>query len=394
MSDVVIAGAVRTPIGKFQGSLSCLRAPDLGAVVLREALSRCDLEGARVDEVIMGCVLPAGLGQNPARQAAIAGGIPADVGALTLNMVCGSGLRSVTLAASMIQCGERSVVLAGGMESMTNAPYIVPGARSGLRMGHASLVDVMIRDGLWDVYSDSHMGLLAESVAETYDITKEEQDKFAYDSHRKAVYAQEQGFFESELVPVRVPDERHRPATFFETDEGPRSDTSYEKIAGLPPAFRKNGIVTVGNVSQISDGASAMVVLSRQAAEELDVRPLARITGYVCVAVEPKWYTMAPVKAVQLLVDRIGKSVGDIDLFEINEAFAVQALAVARELGITPDRLNVYGGAIALGHPIGCSGARILTTLVYALRERELRRGIAALCLGGGGAVAVSIETE
>jgi len=391
--DIVIISAVRTPVGKFQGSLSDLSATQLGAIVVREAVKRAQIEDLnQVDECIMGNVVSAGLGQNPARQAAIYGGLPPSVGAMTINKVCGSGLKAVALAAQAIQTGNSELVVAGGMESMTNAPYLLPQARKGYRLGNAQIVDSMIQDGLWDVYNNYHMGNTGENVAEKYHITREEQDEFALNSHRKAVSAIKECRFKSQIVPVEVPGKKKGETILFDKDESPREDATIEALRALKPAFKKDGTVTAGNAPGVNDGAAAVVVTSRQRAGALGVKPLARIVAQATSGVDPKWVMMAPVDAVRQIWKKTGWKNEDVDLYELNEAFSVQALAVARELGLDPQKLNVNGGAVALGHPIGASGARVLVTLLYEMIRRDVHKGIAALCLGGGNAVAMAIE--
>ena len=388
---VVLSAAARTPIGRFQGGLAPLKATELGAVAVREALKRAELDGENVDEVIMGCVLPAGQGQNPARQASIYGGVPNTVSAMTINKVCGSGLRAVSMAAQFIKAGDSQVVVAGGMESMSNAPYALPTARSGMRMGHQQAVDLMIWDGLWDVYNDYHMGMTGELVAEKYGITREEQDTYAANSHTKAIQAMESGRFDREIVPVEI--KGRKGTTTIDQDEGPRADTSVEVLSKLRPAFKRDGgTVTAGNAPSVNDGAAALVVAGEKRATELGLKTWYEVEAYATGAREPEWVMMAPVKAVRNLLAKTGSTIGDFDLIELNEAFSVQAIAVMRELEADPDRVNVNGGAVALGHPIGCSGARILTTLMYAMEDRGAERGLAALCLGGGDAVALSIR--
>jgi acetyl-CoA C-acetyltransferase len=391
MIDVVIASAVRTPIGRFQGALSDLSAPQLGTHVIREAVARAGIGPDAVQETIMGCVLTAGIGQAPARQAARGAGIPDQTSALTVNKVCGSGLKAVVLAAQAIKCGDADVVVAGGMESMTNAPYLLPSARAGMRLGHAKVVDSMIGDGLWDPYYDMHMGLTAEAVCQEYSVDRRAQDEWAVESHRRAVAAQKEGRFKHEIAPIEMKPCKGDP-WLFDTDEGPRADATLEGLAKLRPAFDKNGFVTAGNASTINDGAAALVVMSAEKAKALKVEPLARITGYATGGTDPKWVMMAPIEAVKNLEARTGQQVGGFDLVELNEAFAAQCVAVNRLWKTDAARVNVNGGGIALGHPIGASGARILTTLIHALRGRGGRRGLATLCLGGGGAVAVSVE--
>src|SRR5580658_6399862 len=391
--DVVIISGCRTPVGKFQGSLSDFTAPQLGAVAVREAVKRSGVEVAKVDECIMGNVVSAGLGQNPARQAAIFGGLDPSVGAMTINKVCGSGLKSVALAAQAIQTGNSSIVVAGGMESMTNAPYLLPQARKGYRLGNAQVVDSMVNDGLWDIYNDYHMGITGENVAEKYGITREEQDQFAVNSHRKAVAAIKECRFKSQIVPVEIPAKKKGAApTIFDKDESPREDTTIEVLRALKPAFKKDGTVTAGNAPGVNDGAAAVVVTSGSRAKELGAQPMVRIIAQATSGVEPKWVMMAPVDAIKKIYEKTGWKKDDVDLFELNEAFSVQALGVMRELGLDPNRVNVNGGAVAIGHPIGASGARVLVTLIYEMTRRNAKRGVAALCLGGGNAVAMAVE--
>ncbi len=390
--DVVIIAGVRTPVGKFQGSLSEITAPKLGALVVREAVKRAGIDPGVVNECIMGNVVSAGLGQNPARQAAIYGGLPPSVGAMTINKVCGSGLKSVALAAQAIQTGNSEVVVAGGMESMTNAPYLLPNARKGFRLGNVTMLDSMINDGLWDVYNDYHMGNTGENVAEKYHITREEQDEFAANSHRKAMSAIKECRFKAQIVPVEVPGKKKGETVLFEKDEGPREDTSAEALRALKPAFKKDGTVTAGNAPSVNDGAAAMVVTSARTAEKLGAKPMARIVAQATSGVDPKWVMMAPVDAVRQLWKKTGWDKDEVDLYEINEAFSVAAIAVTRELGLNLDKVNVNGGAVALGHPIGATGARILVTLLYEMIRRDVKKGIAALCLGGGNAVGLAIE--
>jgi len=392
-NDVVIISGCRTPIGKFQGSLSDMRAPEIGAVVVREAVKRAGIDAKLVDECIMGNVVSAGLGQNPARQAAIFGGLAPEVGAMTINKVCGSGLKSVALAAQAIETGNSSIVVAGGMESMTNAPYLLPNARKGYRLGNGQLVDSMVNDGLWDIYNDYHMGITGENVAEKYGITREEQDEFAVNSHRKAIAAQKECRFKAQIVPVELPAKKKGAApVIFDKDEGPREDTTVETLRALKPAFKKDGTVTAGNAPGVNDGAAAVVVTSAARAAELGAKPMVRIVAQSYSGVEPKWVMMAPVGAVQKIWQKTGWKKDEVDLYELNEAFSVQALGVMRELGLDMDRVNVNGGAVALGHPIGASGARVLVTLIYEMIRRDVHRGIAALCLGGGNAVAMAVE--
>jgi acetyl-CoA C-acetyltransferase len=391
--DVVILSGCRTPVGKFQGSLSDLSAPQLGAIVVREAVRRAGIEPAQVDECIMGNVVSAGLGQNPARQAAIFAGLSPATGAMTINKVCGSGLKSVALAAQAVETGNSSIVVAGGMESMTNAPYLLPQARRGYRLGNAQIVDSMVHDGLWDVYNDYHMGITGENVAEKYGIARQEQDEFAVNSHRKAVAAIKECRFKSQIVPVEIPAKKKgAPAAIFDKDEGPREDTTLEILRSLKPAFKKDGTVTAGNAPGVNDGAAAVVVTSAQRAQQLGAQPMVRIVAQATSGVEPKWVMMAPVGAVRRIWEKTGWKNEDVDLYELNEAFSVQALGVMRELSLNPDKVNVNGGAVAIGHPIGASGARILVTLIYEMIRRDVKRGIAALCLGGGNAVAMAVE--
>ena len=391
--DVVIISGCRTPVGKFQGSLSDLSAPQLGAIVVREAVKRAELDATQVDECIMGNVVSAGLGQNPARQAAIFGGLAPAVGAMTINKVCGSGLKAVALAAQAVQTGNSSVVVAGGMESMTNAPYLLPQARKGYRLGNAQVVDSMVHDGLWDIYNNYHMGITGENVAEKYGITRQEQDEFALNSHRKALAAIRECRFKSQIVTVEIPAKKKGAApVLFEKDEGPREDTTIEVLRSLKPAFKKDGTVTAGNAPGVNDGAAAVVVTSAKRAKELDRAPMVRIVAQATSGVEPKWVMMAPVDAVRQIWEKTGWKNEDVDLYELNEAFSVQALGVIRELGLDLNKVNVNGGAVAIGHPIGASGARVLVTLIYEMIRRDARRGIAALCLGGGNAVAMAVE--
>ena len=388
----VILSAVRTPIGKFLGGLAPLSATELGAKAIAEALRRAGIDPQQVDEAIMGNVVQAGLGQNPARQAALRGGLNSRVAAMTINKVCGSGLKAVALAAQGVMLGESELVVAGGMESMSNCPYLLKGARSGYRLGNQEVLDSMIVDGLWDVYGNYHMGQTAEFVAEKYAISREEQDKFALDSHRKAVRAIKSCFFADQIVPVEIPQKKGE-AVVIKTDESPREDTSMEALAKLRPAFKKDGTVTAGNAPGTNDGAAALIITSERTAARLGKQPMARIVAQAVSGVEPKWVMMAPVEAVEKLLHKAGWDRDkDVDLYELNEAFAVAAIAVTRELRLNPEKVNVNGGAVALGHPIGASGARVLVTLLYELRRRNLKRGVAALCLGGGNAVALAVE--
>ena len=391
--DVVIISGCRTAVGKFQGSLSEFSAPQLGAIVVREAVKRGGVDPALVDECIMGNVISAGLGQNPARQAAIFGGLSPATGAMTINKVCGSGLKAVALAAQAVQTGNSSLVVAGGMESMTNAPYLLPQARKGYRLGNAQIVDSMVNDGLWDIYNNYHMGITGENVAEKYGIKREEQDEFALNSHRKALAAIRECRFKSQVVPVEIPAKKKgEPPTVFDKDESPREDTTIEVLRSLKPAFKKDGTVTAGNAPGVNDGAAALVVTSAQRAKELGAQPMVRIVAQATSGVEPQWVMMAPVGAVRKIWEKTGWKNEDVDLYELNEAFSVQALGVMRELGLDPNRVNVNGGAVAIGHPIGASGARVLVTLMYEMIRRNAKRGIAALCLGGGNAVAMAVE--
>ena len=392
METPVILSAVRTPVGRFQGGLASFSAPELGAKVVAEAARRAGLDPKQIDEAILGNVIQAGLGQNPARQAALKGGCDPRVAALTINKVCGSGLKAVALAAQAVQLGESEIVVAGGMESMTNAPYLLPQARSGYRLGDGKLIDSMIHDGLWDSYEDFHMGMTGELVAEKYDISRQEQDRFAVESHQKAIRARKSCFFEAQILPIEVPQKKGE-LIVIKYDESPREETSMEALAKLKPAFKKDGTVTAGNAPGTNDGAAALIVTSERNAQRLGKQPLARIVAQAVSGVEPKWVMMAPVEAVEKLLAKTGWDRDkDVDLIELNEAFAVAAIAVTRELKLNPDKVNVNGGAVAIGHPIGASGARILVTLLYELQRRNLKRGIAALCLGGGNAVAVAVE--
>jgi len=393
MEEIVIVSGVRTPVGKFQGALSDLSATQLGAIAVREAVRRANLDPAVVDECIMGNVVSAGLGQNPARQAALHGGLAPAVGAMTINKVCGSGLKAVALAAQAIQTGNSEIVVAGGMESMTNAPYLLPQARSGFRMGNATAVDSMVNDGLWDSFNNYHMGQTAENVAEKYRISREEQDEYAVQSHRKAAEAWRECRFKSQVVPVEIPAKKKGQApTLLERDESIREDTSIEVLRALKPAFKKDGTVTAGNAPSVNDAAAALVVMSAAKAKSLGLEPLARIRAQATSGVEPEWVMMAPVTGVQKVLTKAGWTAESVDLFELNEAFAVQAIAVTRELGIPFEKVNVNGGAVAIGHPIGASGARVLVTLIYEMMRRDVHRGVAALCLGGGNSVAMAIE--
>ena len=402
MNDAVIVSAVRTPTGKFLGGLKTLAATDLGALVVREAVRRAGIDPASVDECIMGNVVGAGLGQAPARQAALRGGLSDHVAALTINKVCGSGLKAVMLAAQGIAVGDIEIAVAGGMESMSNAPYLLRGARDGLRMGHQELLDSMVTDGLWCSFEQCNMGTAAELVAADYSVSRGEQDEYASSSHRKAAEAMAEGRFTAETLPVEVPQRRAgsggaSPAgpagtIVVDRDESVRSDTTTQALAALRPAFQKGGSVTAGNAPPVNDGASALVVMSAARASRLNLTPMARIVGQATSGLAPKYLLMTPVDAVRRLSQKIGWPLDQIDLFELNEAFSVQAIAVLRDLGIDPQKVNVNGGAVALGHAIGSSGARILTTLLYALEQRKLKRGVATLCLGGGNGVALAVE--
>jgi acetyl-CoA C-acetyltransferase len=391
-NKAVIIEGVRTPIGRFQGGLASIPAPKLGATVIKAVIERTGLDPAKVDEVLMGNVVQAGLGQNPARQAAIHGGVPTSVSAMTVNKVCGSGLKCVALAAQTIKAGDAHCVIAGGMENMSRIPYALFKGRDGHRLGHGQLTDLMIHDGLWDVYNDFHMGMTAELVVDKYQVARERQDEFAAASHQKAAAAWEAGKFTREVVPVEVPQRKGDPVVVAQ-DEGPRADASPAGMAKLRPAFKRDGgSVTAGNASSINDGAAALLVTSEEFAEANRLPVRAIIEGYATGAVDPQWVMMAPVGAVKNLLAKTGKSLADYDLFELNEAFAAQSLAVMDELGLDPEKVNVNGGGISLGHPIGCSGARILVTLLHAMEDHKVKHGIAALCLGGGDAVALAIS--
>jgi acetyl-CoA C-acetyltransferase len=389
--EVVIVSAARTAIGRFQGTLSTIPAPKLGGVAIAAAVERAGIEGEMVDEVLMGNVVSAGVGQAPARQAAIKAGLPPTVGATTLNKVCASGLKTVVLAMQAIKSGDAEIIVAGGMENMSAGPYLLPQARFGYRLGDGKIIDATVHDGLWCALEDWHMGMAAEFIAEEYKITRQELDEYSLKSHQKAIGAIDEGKFKEEIVPVILPQRKGEPIA-FDTDEAPRRDTSLEVLTKLRPVFKDDGIVTAGNSPGITDGAAALVVMSAKKAKELGLEPLARITGYAQAAVEPKWLFIAPAYAIRRLLEKTGYKLDDFDLMEINEAFAAQILADGKELGWDWEKVNVHGGAIALGHPIGCSGARILVTLLYAMKEREARVGLACLCLGGGEAVAMSME--
>jgi acetyl-CoA C-acetyltransferase len=391
MKDVVIVAAVRTPVGKFQGALAEMTAVQLGALVVREAVKRAGIEAASVDECLMGCVLPAGLGQNPARQAALQGGLPDTVSALTINMVCGSGLKAVSLAAQAVMAGDAEIVVAGGMESMSNAPYLLPQGRKGFRMGDSVVVDSMVKDGLWCACEDYHMGITGENVAEKHSITRAEQDAYALASHKKAAAAWAEGRFDAEVVPVPVPGKKGA-VTMFARDESVREDASLEALAALRPAFKKDGTVTAGNAPGVNDAAAAVVVMSAERAAGLGLKPLVTIKAQATSGVAPKWVMLAPVTGVQKVLKRAGWQRDEVDLFELNEAFSVQAIGVMKELGLDAAKVNVNGGAVAIGHPIGASGARVLVTLIYEMMRRDVHKGVAALCLGGGNSVALAVE--
>jgi len=388
VSDAYIVSAVRTPIGKFMGGLSSFPSPALGSLAVREAVRRADVVPAAVDEVFMGCVLQAGLGQNPARQAALRGGLPDAVGAVTINKVCGSGLKSIIFGVQAIRTGDADVIVAGGMESMTNAPYLLPDARKGSRLGHGRTIDVMVQDGLWDAFNDFHMGTSCELVAERFKVTRAEMDAYSAESHKRAVAATKAGKFKAEILPLVVPAEQ----SSIEKDEGPREDSTVEKLGKLKPAFRPDGIVTAGNASQISDGAAAVVLMSERALKEHKATPLARVTGYATAGVDPKWVLVSTIDAVRKFDTKNPWKAADADLVEINEAFAASTIAGIRDLKLDPAKVNVNGGGIALGHPIGASGARIVVTLLNALADRKQRRGVATLCMGGGNGLALGIE--
>ena len=391
MDTAIIAGALRTPIGRFQGALKSLSAIDLGASVVKALVEKYALPAAQVEEIIMGNVVSAGLGQNPARQVGLRSGLPAGVAALTINKVCGSGLKAVALAAQAIQLDEAQLVIAGGMESMSNAPYLLPAAREGMRLGHGKVLDAMIQDGLWEAFEDYHMGNTGELVAEKYRIARRRQDEFALNSHRKAIAAAREGKFSNELVPIMIPKKKEEPV-WVTVDESPREDASLEQLSRLKPVFKKDGTVTAGNAPGTNDGAAAVIVTSPAKAKELGLEPMARIVGQAVSGVEPRDVMMAPVTAVEKLLTKTGWERDAVDLYEINEAFSVQAIAVIEQLRLDPQKVNVNGGSVALGHPIGCSGARILVTLLHEMARRSVRRGIAALCLGGGNAVAMAVE--
>ncbi|MBD0371222.1 MAG: acetyl-CoA C-acetyltransferase [Pyrinomonadaceae bacterium] len=389
--EAVIISAARTPTGKFQGALKGFKATELGAMVVREAVRRAGVRPKEVDEVIMGCVIQAGLGQNPARQAALKGDIPFGVSAVTINKVCGSGLKAVMMAAQGIQLGDSDVVVAGGMESMSNAPYLIPNAREGYRLGNGVLVDAMIHDGLWCAFENYHMGNTGEVVAERYNVTRQEQDEYAFNSHRKAAAAIKEGRFKDEILAVEIPQKKGAPV-IFDTDEPVRLDASIEALGKLKPAFKEGGTVTAGNAPGVNDGASALVVTSLDRAREMNVEPLARIAAQATSGIQPELVMMAPVEAIRRVLKKAGWTLDEVDLIELNEAFSVQAIAIIRELELDPKKVNVNGGAVALGHAIGQSGSRVLTTMLYEMKRRNVHRGLAALCLGGGNAVAMAVE--
>ena len=393
LRDSVIVSAVRLPTGNFLGSLKRFSAPQLGALAVREAVQRAGIDVAQVDECILGNVISAGLGQNPARQAALKGGLPDSVAAMTINKVCGSGLKAVMLASQGISTGDVDVVVAGGMESMSQAPYILGRMREGLRLGNHTLMDSMVHDGLWCALEDCHMGLTGEEISKRYGITREEQDTYALESHRKAASATSSGWLAEEILAVEIPGKDRKP-TNFTIDESVRPDASSSALAKLKPAFASDGTVTAGNAPGVNDGAAALVVMSATRAASLNLQPLARIVAQAVSGLPPLLVMMTPVEAVRKVAKKAGWALGDVDLFELNEAFSVQSIAIIRELAIDPERVNVHGGAIALGHPIGASGARVLTTLLYAMQRRNVRRGIASLCLGGGNGVALAVERE
>ena len=391
IKEAVIIGAVRTPVGKFQGSLKGFKATELGAIVVREVVKRAGIKPDDVDEVIMGCVIQAGLGQNPARQAALNGGLPDTVSAVTVNKVCGSGLKAVMMAAQGIQLGDTEVVVAGGMESMSNAPYLLSKAREGYRLGNGTLFDSMINDGLWCAFDDQHMGCTGEVVAERFHVGRGEQDEYAVGSHRKAAAAIKAGKFKDEIVPIEIPQKKGA-VVVFDTDETVREETTVEVLGKLKPAFKEGGTVTAGNAPGVNDGASALVVTSAERAQAMGVEPMARIVAQATSGTEPQLVMMAPVEAIKKVLKKANWSTNDVDLIELNEAFAVQAVAITKELDLDPEKLNVNGGAVALGHAIGQSGSRLLTTMLYEMKRRDVHRGLVALCLGGGNAVALAVE--
>ncbi|MBI2267730.1 MAG: acetyl-CoA C-acetyltransferase [Armatimonadetes bacterium] len=391
MPEVVVVSAARSAIGKYLGGLTDIPIVKVAGQVVRAAVEKAGISADKVDEVLMGNVVSAGLGQNPARQAALSAGIPPSVNAVTINKVCGSGLRSVIGAIQAIRCGDAEVAVAGGLESMSQAPYLLEKARTGYRMGHGALVDSMIKDGLWCAFNDFHMGISAELVADRFKISRKEQDEFAVESHKKAVHTAEKGYFSAEIVPISIPQKKGDPV-LFQKDESPRADTSEETLARLKPAFKPDGTVTAGNAPGLNDGAAALVLMSKEKAQTLGLKPLARVLGYHVAGLPPEWVMMTPIPAVRGLLQKMGAQITDFDLLELNEAFAVQALSVVRELGADPALVNVHGGAVALGHPIGASGARILVTLIHALRGLKKKRGMASLCMGGGNGIALAVE--
>lgn len=391
LRDVFIVGATRTAIGNFLGALRPFAAPDLGGFAIKEALKRAGISGEDVDEVILGNVVSAGIGQAPAKQAAVKGGIPYTVGTFAVNKVCGSALKAVALASQAIWLEEKEIIVAGGMESMSQAPHLLWGAREGIKFGDMTMKDSMILDGLWCAFDDHHMGMTGEIVAEKFGASRQEQDEFAFSSHQKAIRAIEKGYFKDEIVTVEIPQRKGEPI-LFEVDEGPRKDTTLEKLAKLRPVFKKDGTVTAGNASSLNDGASAVVVASADAVKERELKPMAKILGHMTNALEPAMVMYAPKEAIEKLLAHVGWKIEDVDLFEINEAFSSQLVVLIKELGLDKDKVNLHGGAVALGHPIGATGARILTTLLYALKHREFKKGVAALCLGGGDAVAMAVE--
>lgn len=391
LRDVFIVGAARTAIGNFLGSLKNFKAPELGGFAIKEAVKRAGISGEDVEEVIMGNVVSGGLGQAPAKQAAVKGGIPYTVSCFAVNKVCGSALKAVALAAQSIWLEEKNIIVAGGMEGMSQAPHLLWGVREGVKFGDMKIKDSMILDGLWCAFDDQHMGMTGEVVAEKFGATRQEQDEYALSSHRKAIHAIEKGYFKDEIIPVEIPQRKGEPI-LFAVDEGPREDTALEKLAKLRPAFKKDGTVTAGNASSLNDGAAAVVVASEDAVKEKKLKPMARILGSTTNAVEPSMVMYAPKGAIERLLANVGWKIEDVDLFEINEAFSSQLVVLIKELGLDREKVNVHGGAVALGHPIGATGARILTTLIYALKHRGLKKGVAALCLGGGDAVAMAVE--
>jgi len=391
LRDVYIVSAARTPIGNFLGALRSFSAPELGGFVIKEAIKRAGISSGEVDEVIMGNVVSAGLGQAPAKQAAVKGGLPYTVSCFAVNKVCGSALKAVALAAQAIWLEEKEIIVAGGMESMSQSPHLLWGARQGVKFGNIEMKDSMVLDGLWCAFDDQHMGMTGEVIAEKFGASRQEQDEYAFSSHQKAVKAIEKGYFKEEIVPVAIPQRRGEPI-IFDMDEGPRRDTALEKLAKLRPAFKKDGTVTAGNASSLNDGAAAVIVASADVIKEKGLKPMAKILGSATNGVEPSMVMYAPKGAIEKLLANVGWKLEEVDLFEINEAFSAQIVVLIKEMGLDREKINVHGGAVALGHPIGATGARILTTLIYALRHRGLKKGIAALCLGGGDAVAMAVE--